>query len=103
MHPHRPNANDPPAAHDANAPSSVGPPTARGASNARLHPDEWVTGDSPMTAAQASLLLTLSEEAGQPFDSGLSKADASMRIEALQKLAGRGHPKRILEEDQTDG
>lgn len=56
-----------------------------------------------MTAAQASLLLTLSEEAGEPFDAGLSKADASMRIEALQKLAGRGHPKRILEEDQTDG
>jgi hypothetical protein len=84
-------------------PSSGRAPTALGASNARKNPGEWVTGDAPMTAAQASLLVTLCEEAGEPFDGGLSKADAAMRIEALQCKAGRGHPKRILEEDQTDG
>jgi hypothetical protein len=82
---------------------SRGPPTGKGALNANRNPDEWVTGDAPMTAAQASLLQTLSQEAGEPFDADLSKADASMRIEALQRKAGRGHPKRILEEDQTDG
>jgi hypothetical protein len=78
-------------------------PTALGAANANENPDEWVTGDAPMTGAQASLLLTLAEEAGEVFDGDLSKADASMQIEAWQKKAGRGHPKAILEEDQTDG
>ena len=56
-----------------------------------------------MTEAQASLLCELSEEVRESFDGGLSKADASQRIEALQRKAGRGHPKRILEEDQSDG
>jgi hypothetical protein len=96
--------NTGPAAPGANGHEATrGPPTATGASNARQNPGEWVTGDAPMSAAQASLLLSLSQEAGEPFDPGLSKADASMRIEALQRKAGRGHPKPILEEDQTDG
>jgi hypothetical protein len=48
-------------------------------------------------------LKALSEEAEEPFERALSKADAAQRIEALQRKAGRGHPKRILEEDQSDG
>jgi len=43
-----------------------------------------------MTGAQASYLKTLSEEAGAEFDDGLSKADASKRIDALQEETGRG-------------
>jgi hypothetical protein len=58
--------------------------------NLQKDPDDWVTGDEPMTAAQASYLKTLSEEAGEPFESGLSKAEASKRIEALQERTGRG-------------
>jgi len=76
--------------------------TAEGVDDANQHP-EWVTGDAPMTEGQASLLRTLSEEAGEPFNGLLSKAEAAQRIETLQRQAGRGHPKRILEEDQTDG
>ena len=53
-------------------------------------PDEWTTGDEPMTGAQASYLETLSREAGEPFDEGLTKAEASKRIEELQKKTGRG-------------
>ena len=53
-------------------------------------PDEWVTGDEPMTAAQASYLKTLSTEAGEEFDSTLTKADASKRIDELQHVTGRG-------------
>ncbi len=53
-------------------------------------PDEWVTGDETMTAAQASYLKTLSQEAGVPFDDTLTKAEASKRIEELQSLTGRG-------------
>ena len=53
-------------------------------------PDEWVTGDEPMTGAQQSYLQTLAREAGEPFDDTLSKADASKRIDALQEETGRG-------------
>ena len=53
-------------------------------------PEDWVTGDEPMTGAQASYMKTLSEEAGEEFDPTLTKADASKRIEELQEKTGRG-------------
>jgi hypothetical protein len=59
-------------------------------SNQQKEPDDWVTGDEPMTGAQASYLKTLSEEAGEAFDDKLTKADASKRIEELQQQTGRG-------------
>ncbi|KQN03941.1 MULTISPECIES: DUF3072 domain-containing protein [unclassified Sphingomonas] len=59
-------------------------------SNAEKDPDDWTTGDEAMTGAQASYLKTLSEEAGEPFDDSLTKADASKRIDALQEKTGRG-------------
>lgn len=59
-------------------------------SNAEKDPGDWTTGDEPMTGAQASYLKTLSEEAGEPFEEQLSKADASKRIDALQEKTGRG-------------
>jgi hypothetical protein len=59
-------------------------------SNTQKDPDDWVTGDEPMTGAQASYLKTLSEEAGEPFDPELTKAEASKRIDALQQKTGRG-------------
>lgn len=65
-------------------------PKASPTSNAEKDPDEWVTGDEPMTGAQASYLKTLSEEAKEPFDPSLTKADASRRIEELQEKTGRG-------------
>ncbi len=59
-------------------------------SNTAKDPDDWVTGDEPMTGAQASYLQTLSEEAREAFDPSLSKADASKRIDELQDKTGRG-------------
>jgi hypothetical protein len=59
-------------------------------SNMEKDPSQWVTGDEPMTGAQRSYLKTLSEEARQPFDENLSKADASRRIDELQAITGRG-------------
>lgn len=59
-------------------------------SNVEKPPEEWTTGDETMTGAQASYLRTLCEEAGEPFDPGLSKAQASQRIDALQARTGRG-------------
>lgn len=53
-------------------------------------PADWTTGDDPMTAAQASYLKTLSEQAHAPeqFAEDLSKADASKRIDALREKVG---------------
>ena len=54
-------------------------------------PDDWTTGDEPMTGPQASYLQTLAHEAGeQPPPEDLSKADASKRIDELQERTGRG-------------
>jgi Protein of unknown function (DUF3072) len=58
--------------------------------NAAKDPDDWVTGDEPMTGAQASYLKTLCEEAGDAFDPSMSKADASKKIDELQERTGRG-------------
>ena len=58
--------------------------------NPEKDPDDWVTGDEPMTGPQASYLRTLSQEAGEEFDENLTKAEASQRIEELQQRTGRG-------------
>jgi hypothetical protein len=59
-------------------------------SNMEKDPSTWVTGDEPMTGAQRSYLKTLSEEAKQPFDDQLTKAQVSRRIDELQAQTGRG-------------
>lgn len=58
--------------------------------NTAKDPHEWTTGGETMTGAQASYLQTLCEEAGEEFDPGLTKAEASLRIDELQKRTGRG-------------
>jgi hypothetical protein len=52
-------------------------------------PDEWKTGDEPMTDAQRSYLGTLCRETGEEIDDSLSKADASKRIEELRERSPR--------------
>ena len=58
--------------------------------NTVKNPDDWTTGDEPMTGAQRSYLKTLSDEAGEEFNENLTKAEASKRIEILQQKTGRG-------------
>jgi len=56
-------------------------------------PEEWTTGDEPMTGPQASYLSTLLQQAGKPeedLDPNLTKAEASRLIDELQKETGRG-------------
>ncbi len=65
-------------------------PKAHPTGNAVKDPDNWVTGEQPMTGAQASYLQTLSEEAGEEFDPELNKAGASKKIDELQDTTGRG-------------
>jgi hypothetical protein len=59
-------------------------------SNLEKDPADWKTGDEPMTGAQASYLKTLSDQASEPFDEELTKAEASRRIDELQARTGRG-------------
>lgn len=56
------------------------------ASNTEKDPDDWVSGDEPMTGAQGSYLKTLSEQAHKPdaFEDDLTKAEASKRIDKLK-------------------
>ncbi len=59
-------------------------------SNTEKNPDDWVSGDEPMTGAQASYLKTLSEQAHEPdaFDEKLTKAEASKQIDRLRGKVG---------------
>jgi hypothetical protein len=55
-------------------------------------PEDWTTGDQPMTGPQASYLKTLLQQAGsdEELDPTLTKAEASRRIDELQQETGRG-------------
>ena len=65
-------------------------PNQRVSPNPDKDSSEWTTGNEPMTGAQASYLRTLCQEAEVEFDESLTKAQASLRIDELQKLTGRG-------------
>jgi hypothetical protein len=58
--------------------------------NAEKDPSTWVTGDEPATGPQESYLSTLAQEAGQEAPTGLTKAEASEKIDELQSQTGRG-------------
>jgi DUF3072 family protein len=57
--------------------------------NTQKDPDEWVSGDDPMTGAQASYLKSLCEQAGTPekYADDLTKAQASKRIDEMREKA----------------
>jgi Protein of unknown function (DUF3072) len=59
-------------------------------SNTIKDPDDWTTGEEPMTGAQESYLRTLAAEAGEEAETGLTKAEASKRIDELREKTGRG-------------
>ena len=58
--------------------------------NAKTDPDEWLSGNDPMTGAQASYLTTLCEQAGKPelFNDNLTKAEASKLIDEMRPQGG---------------
>ncbi|SDH52312.1 Protein of unknown function [Lentzea fradiae] len=53
-------------------------------------PQDWTTGDEPMTGPQESYLHTLAQEAGEEVPGGLTKVEASQLIDRLQEKTGRG-------------
>ena len=68
-------------------------------SNRIKDPEDWTTGEEPMTGAQRSYLHTLAEEAGVKVRDDLTKAEASKQIEELQARTGR-KPPQPQEEDE---
>jgi hypothetical protein len=65
-------------------------PAAKQSGNTIKDPDEWTTGEEPMTGAQESYLHTLATEAGEGVQEDLTKAEASKRIDELRGKTGRG-------------
>ena len=65
-------------------------PKSEPTDNAKKDPDEWLSGNDPMTGAQASYLKTLCEQAGMPelFNDDLTKAEASKLIDEMRQQAG---------------
>ncbi|GAA0957921.1 hypothetical protein FFA01_20690 [Frigoribacterium faeni] len=91
---------DPAAAEGATDTSEASPSAPSGetlggerpdASNtASKDPEEWVTGDEPITGPQKSYLDTLAREAGEELPADMTKAEASEHIDRLQQKTGRG-------------
>jgi hypothetical protein len=52
-------------------------------------PDDWKTGDEPMTASQRSYLETLARDNDETVDENLTKAEASKRIDELRERSPR--------------
>ena len=65
-------------------------PPAAPAQSPEKPPEQWATGKEPMTGPQRSYLQTLCREAGEEFNEQLTKAEASKKIDELQKKTGRG-------------
>ena len=54
--------------------------------NPEKDPADWVTGDEPATGPQQSYLTTLAQQHGETVEvEGLTKAEASRRIEELKE------------------
>ena len=47
-------------------------------------PSDWVTGDEPATGAQKSYLETLTRQTDEDVPDGLTKAEASQKIDELK-------------------
>lgn len=69
---------------------TIGGPRPDPDNDAVKDPEQWVTGDEPMTGPQRSYLDTLAREAGEELPGDLTKAEASEHIDRLQHKTGRG-------------
>jgi hypothetical protein len=71
-------------------PNTTGPNQTDPRQTGIKDPEDWSTGDEPATGAQESYLHTLATEAQEEVPDGLTKADASRKIDELQEKTGRG-------------
>jgi hypothetical protein len=70
------------ASRDRTTTDTLGSPTPE--QGAVRDPEEWVTGDEPMTGPQRSYLDNLARQAGEELPADLTKAQASEHIDRLQ-------------------
>lgn len=61
---------------------------AQGLDNTVKNPDDWKTGDEPMTGAQRSYLHTLASDVDEEVDDNMTKAEASKKIDELRDETG---------------
>jgi hypothetical protein len=83
-------SNDTDQSTDESSTEMLGAPRPGDTGTTEKDPDNWVTGDEPMTGAQRSYLDTLAREAGEQLSPDLTKAEASEHIDRLQSKTGRG-------------
>ncbi len=74
---------------DPDEQETLGAPSPEPGSGLDRDPDEWATGEEPMTSAQRSYLDTLAREAGEELPADLTKAEASKHIDRLQDRSKR--------------
>ena len=74
---------------DPAAQQTIGASSPEPGSGIDRDPDDWATGEEPMTSAQRSYLDTRAREAGEELPADLTKAEASKHIDRLQGESGR--------------
>ena len=80
---------------------------AAGGGSLQRDPDDWVTGDEPMTEAQKSYLDTLAREAGEELPATLTKAEASEHIDhpaviGAEVVTPVGHRMCFVDDEQVE-
>jgi hypothetical protein len=85
VHPEDPRSEEPEMASEPDLPP--GEPSA--APTYRTKSSNPASRSEPMTGAQRAYLKSLCEEAQQPFDETLTKAQAARRIDELHRMARR--------------
>ena len=89
------------------APSKTGDPDPAEYSNTSKAPADWVTGDEPMTGAQASSLKTICEEVGaestpvSPWPPPRAHRSAEGRGPPLTRPPEPGAARRVVGVKQT--
>ena len=68
--------------------SGIQQPQPGSVDNTIKNPDDWKTGDEPMTGAQNSYLHTLASQVHEQVDEDMTKADASKKIDELRQKTG---------------
>lgn len=84
-------ADQPEPTESAPTGETLGGPHPDPTNDASKDPEQWVTGDEPITGPQRSYLDTLAREAGEEISADLTKAQASEEIDRLQQKTGRGN------------
>lgn len=73
---------------DDDSGETLGSPVPEQDAGLAKDPDDWVSGDDPMTESQRSYLDTLARQTGEVLPADLTKAEASQHIDRLREALG---------------